>query len=32
MLKVVESPNVWQVDCALLALGSMFATLAAFVY
>jgi hypothetical protein len=32
MLKVVASPRVWQVDCALLALGSAFAALAMFVY
>ena len=32
MLKVVESPKVWQVDCVLLALGSAFAALALFVY
>jgi hypothetical protein len=32
MLKVVESPKVWQVDCVLLALGSAFAALAIFVY
>jgi hypothetical protein len=32
MLKVVESPKVWQVDCVLLALGSAFAALAVFVY
>ena len=32
MLKVVESPKVWRVDCVLLALGSAFAVLAVFVY
>lgn len=32
MLKVVESPKVWQVDCVLLALGLAFAALAVFVY
>jgi hypothetical protein len=32
MLKVVASPKVWQVDCALLALGATFAALAVFVY
>jgi hypothetical protein len=32
MLKVVASPKVWQVDCALLALGAAFAALAVFVY
>ena len=32
MLKVVESPHVWRVDAALLALGFAFAALAAFVY
>ncbi len=32
MLKVVESPKVWQVDCILLAMGLAFAALAAFVY
>ena len=32
MLKVVESANVWRVDCVLLALGSAFAALAVFVY
>jgi hypothetical protein len=32
MIKVVASPKVWQVDCALLVLGSAFAALAMFVY
>jgi hypothetical protein len=32
MLKVVESPQVWQVDCVLLGLGLAFAALAVFVY
>jgi hypothetical protein len=32
MLKVVASPKVWRVDCALLALGLAFVALAVFVY
>jgi hypothetical protein len=32
MLKVVESANVWRVDCALIALGLAFAALGVFVY
>ena len=32
MLKVVESPDVWRVDCVLLALGLIFAALGASVY
>ena len=32
MLKVVANPNVWQVDCLLLALGAGFAALALLVY
>ena len=32
MRKVVASPNVWRVDCLLLAVGALFAALALFVY
>jgi len=32
MFKVVDSVNVWQVDCILFALGLAFAALGAFVY
>jgi len=32
MLKVVANPKVWQVDCALLALGAGFAALAVLAY
>ena len=32
MRKVVANPNVWRVDCLLLAVGALFAALALFVY
>lgn len=32
MLKVVTSPNVWLIDCVLLAVGAGFAVLALLVY
>ena len=32
MGKVVASPNVWRVDCLLLAIGALFVALAVFVY
>jgi hypothetical protein len=32
MLKVVTNPNVWLIDCVLLAVGAGFVTLALLVY
>jgi uncharacterized protein (UPF0548 family) len=32
MLKVVTNPNVWLIDCVLLAVGAGFVALALLVY